>query len=149
MECEKEISFIIFLLTVISSLILRIFCAFTPHVWHLWQQKINIAVGRRAYTRAREHTPLFCHYALSLLWVKCNHTFITMRFWKIQIAKWIHLKNYLSLFGDLFTLWGYIFPYTYRGLREKADGCARNAGTGNGEYENKNEWEEGWTQSGY
>ena len=55
----------------------------------------------------------------------------------------MHLKNYLSLFGDLFTLWGYIFPYTYGGLREKADGCARNTGTGNGEYENKNGREEG------
>ena len=40
-----------------------------PFVWHLWQQKINIAVGRRARTRVREkekhEETLFCqlHHA--------------------------------------------------------------------------------------
>ena len=35
----------------------------SSQVWHLWQQKNNIAVGRRAHTRARE--------TVFLLWTLC------------------------------------------------------------------------------
>ena len=66
-------------------------------VWHLWQQKINIAVGRRARTRVRE-------------------TKNTMRLiLSSTLYKTRTQKNILSLFPWFFTLWSYIDPYPYRG----------------------------------
>ena len=48
----------------------RIFCQafvrFSSLVWHLWQQKINIAVGRRAHIRAWGRYPNF-HHSFSCL----------------------------------------------------------------------------------
>ena len=43
-------------------------------VWHLWQQKINIAVGRRAPTRVREkekhNDAVFCHLHYAKRWCR-------------------------------------------------------------------------------
>ena len=43
-------------------------------VWHLWQQKINIAVGRRACTRVREkekhNDAVFCHLHYAKRWCR-------------------------------------------------------------------------------
>ena len=67
-----------------------------PLLWHLWQQKNNIAVGRRARTRVREEEN---GYNLNLLSALC----------KIRVK-----KNILSLFPRFFTLWGLFDPYMYR-----------------------------------
>ena len=66
-------------------------------VWHLWQQKHNIAVGRRAHARVRTRRP---------------HTMIC----KVYISISIHLQNNMSVFRCFFPLWGNISPYTYRGV---------------------------------
>ncbi len=73
-------------------LFLRIFLL----VWHLWQQKINIAVGRRARTRVRERKVQRCSVLSSTL------------------CKTMIQKNILSLFPWFFPLGGYIDPYIFR-----------------------------------
>ena len=65
-------------------------------VWHLWQQKINIAVGRRAYTRTWERKTQRCNVLSS------------------KLCKTMMQKNILSLFPWFFPLWGYIDPYIFR-----------------------------------
>ena len=65
-------------------------------VWHLWQQKINIAVGMRARTRVRERKVQRCSVLSSTL------------------CKTMMQKNILSLFPWFFPLWGYIDPYIFR-----------------------------------
>ena len=73
-------------------LFLRIFLL----VWHLWQQKINIAVGRRARTRVRETK-------------NTMRLILSSTLYKTRMQ-----KNILSLFPWFFTLWSYIDPYPYR-----------------------------------
>ena len=68
-----------------------------PFAWHLWQQKMNIAVGRRARTRVRESR-------------NTKRLILSSTLCKTRVQ-----KNSLSLFPWLFTLWSYIDPYTYRG----------------------------------
>ena len=65
-------------------------------VWHLWQQKNNIAVGMRARTRVRERKVQRCSVLSS-----------TLRKTRVQ-------KNILSLFPWFFPLGGYIDPYIFR-----------------------------------
>ena len=70
--------------------------SYFPLLWHLWQQKNNIAVRRRARTRVRDEEN---RYSLDLLSVLC----------KMRVK-----KNVLSLFPWFFTLWGLFDPYMYR-----------------------------------
>ena len=65
-------------------------------VWHLWQQKINIAVGRRARTRVRETK-------------NTMRLILSSTLYKTRMQ-----KNILSLFPWFFTLWSYIDSYPYR-----------------------------------
>ena len=60
----------------------------SPQVWHLWQQKINITVGMRVRTRARERT-----FSLWTLCIEknacfamrvCHFTYIAKK--KVQIS---------------------------------------------------------------
>ena len=54
---------------------LSVFSPFSTEVWHLWQQKNNIAVGTRAPTRVREkHSPKILpllFFSFSLLPLSC------------------------------------------------------------------------------
>ena len=65
-------------------------------VWHLWQQKNNIAVGRRAHVRV--HTRR-----------------LNVPFCKTSVSISTHLQNNMSVFRCFFPLWGNTSPYTYRG----------------------------------
>ena len=84
----------------VFSLIYLVFLSikspFSLQVWHLWQQKINIAVGRRAYIRVGTR----------------RLDEVILQGWYINFCV---LKNKMSLFRDFFPLWGHIDPYTYRG----------------------------------
>ena len=67
-------------ISLLSSRNCSVFPSKLPLVWHLWQQKINIAVGRRARTRVREteerNKTAFCH----LHYTKQEHRKIFCRF---------------------------------------------------------------------
>ena len=67
-----------------------------PFVWHLWQQKINIAVGRRAYART---------------WDRGIRRSVILA---TSPRKTKPQKNILSLFPWFFPLCGHIDPYTDR-----------------------------------
>ena len=60
----------------------------TENLWHLWQQKNNIAVGRRALrVRAREFCPLCSpHSSPSIGW-QLGYPIVFASFWQARIAK--------------------------------------------------------------
>ena len=82
---------------------------FSPRVWHLWQQKINIAVGRRVRTRARER-------AFSL-WTLCIEKCL---FCNACLSLYVYWKEKSADFCDFFTLWDHIDPYTYRDTKKNS-----------------------------
>ena len=91
----------------------------TEKLWHLWQQKINIAVGRRALrVRAREFS-LSAHLSLPLrlgenLVTLSFRTLLTDENGKIEI-----FEKILSLFRDFFTLSTILNPYIIGGRSGK------------------------------
>ena len=131
-------SFFLYFLSVCSP--------FSAEVWHLWQQKNNIAVGVRApmcaYACTREtfpkkfslHVfPRFLFFLLLLCLFPHSPSFpLTSLFFSsgafntcesvfcyMCIADLLLRKEKNALFHDFFTLWGNIFPYTNRGMRCK------------------------------
>ena len=120
----------------IFSLFYRIFSDFLPSVWHLWQQKNNIAVGMRAHIHARKRNApksLLLFFSLSFSFPSCSSTF-TFSFaycylhsflrlclvLKRCFARWrlhfsVQSKEKSAVFLDFFTLWDDFYPYTSRG----------------------------------
>ena len=60
----------------------------TEKLWHLWQQKINIAVGRRALrVRAREFFPLRSPRSSPSLGRELGYPILFEHFWQTRMAK--------------------------------------------------------------
>ena len=60
----------------------------TEKLWHLWQQKINIAVGRRALrVHAREFCPLCSPRSSPSLGWQLGCPIVFAYFWQARIAK--------------------------------------------------------------
>ena len=119
---------------------LSVFSPFSTEVWHLWQQKNNIAVGVRApmrtYACTRETLPENSPSTFFLIFSSSSFFsssflilphFPLLLFWGIQYLQVLILLYAYYRFGDeqrknahfldFFTLWGNIDPYTNRGMR--------------------------------
>ena len=90
---------------------------FFPLVWHLWQQKNNIAVGmctrthiRNSCVRAQGGRRMSVRYEQAM-----NQKRNTPRLCNAEIAKSRYIEFKMSLFCDFFPLWGNIDPYIFRG----------------------------------
>ena len=76
----------------------------TEKLWHLWQQKINIAVGRRALrVRAREFCPLFSPRSSPSLGWQLGYPIIFGQFWQMRVAKQSFSKKHCH-FSAIFSL---------------------------------------------
>ena len=127
---------------------LSVFSPYSTEVWHLWQQKNNIAVGMRTpmriYACTRETLPqnflstfflIFSSSSFSLLRpssLPLSSFLLTFPFFSsgafntcesvfcyMRIADLLLRKEKNAHFLDFFTLWGNIDPYTNRGMRCK------------------------------
>ena len=108
---------------------LLVFSPFYTEVWHLWQQKNNIAVGVRApmrtYACTRETLPK--NFLSTFLLVFSSSPFFSSGafstcesvFCYMCIADLRLIKGENAHFLDFFTLWGNIDPYTNRGMHCK------------------------------
>ena len=76
----------------------------SSQVWHLWQQKNNIAVGRRTHTRAREKASWSGHFVQKNRLV-CN----------VRLSLCVCCKEKSAVFCGFFTLCPYFHPYIFRG----------------------------------
>ena len=105
---------------------LSVFSPFSAEVWHLWQQKNNIAVGVRApmrtYACTRETLPK--NFLSTFLLVFSSSPFFSSGasntcesvFCYVCITDLSLSKEKNAHFLDFFTLWGNIDPYTNRGM---------------------------------
>ena len=108
---------------------LSVFSPYSTEVWHLWQQKNNIAVGMRApmriYACTRETLPK--NFLSTFLLVFSSSPFFSSGasntresvFCYVCITDLSLSEEKNAHFLDFFTLWGNIDPYTNRGMRCK------------------------------
>ena len=89
-------------------------------MWHLWQQKNNIAVGRRVCTLVR----VCVRVCVGLI----RHPVCLNLFCQLWIAKSDTFKLKMSLFCVFFTLSLCFDPYHYRGMWKWGDAVASKNG---------------------
>ena len=76
----------------------------TEKLWHLWQQKNNIAVGRRALrVHAREFFPLRSPRSSPSLGWQLGYPIIFGQFWQMRVAKQSFSKKHCH-FSAIFSL---------------------------------------------
>ncbi len=111
MEQQRKTRFLLLLFQKESSFLLSFFTLRVTLVTAKNQHRCWKARATRVREKFRFSSPL-CFLALSL----CITTPLLYHpILQITNSKTVGLKNILSLFRDFFTLWGNIYPYTYRG----------------------------------
>ena len=98
------------------------FSLFLGFIALIWETSVTLVTAKNQHrcwkaraTRVREKfrfsSPL-CFLALSL---RITTPLLYCPILQTTNSKTVGLRNILSLFRDFFTLWGNIYPYTYRG----------------------------------
>ena len=110
-----------------SCIFFQFFSPYSTEVWHLWQQKNNIAVGMRApmctYACTRETLPqnflstFFLIFSSSSFFSSGAFNTCESVFCYVCIADLSLSKEKNVHFLNFFTLWGNIDPYINRGMR--------------------------------